>query len=186
MLEAIQAMDETILLFIQENIRGGFLNSIMVFFTTIGNAGAVWILLSILLLCMKKYRRAGLAVLLVMGLSWCVNDLLIKSIAARPRPFLAIEGLEVLVSLPQSWSFPSGHTCSSFAAAYVLTRELGKKGALSYILAVLIALSRPYVGVHYMSDVFVGALVGTLCSVFFYAVICKIFNRWQSGRAEKC
>lgn len=185
MLEAIQVMDESIMLFIQENIRFDFLSAVMVFFTTIGNTGAVWIAVSLVLLCMKKYRRTGLAVLLTMGLCWCLNDLLIKSIAARPRPFLTIEGLEVLIKLPQSYSFPSGHACSSFAAAYVLTRECGKKGALAYILAVLIALSRPYVGVHYMSDILAGAFVGTLCSMFLYKIICKIFDRWKKKHAEK-
>ncbi len=177
MLETIQALDESVLLFIQEVIRSDFLNNIMVFITNLGNSGAVWIVIGVLLLCKKKYRKAGLILLLTMGLCWCLNDLLLKNIIARPRPFTAIEGLEVLISLPSSNSFPSGHACSSFSAAYVLTREFGKKGSCAYVLAALIALSRPYVGVHYLTDILFGALVGTLGSIIIYGILCKIFYK---------
>lgn len=171
MLEAIQALDEAALLFIQENIRFGFLNSVMVFFTTLGNSGAVWIAISLVLICIKKYRRAGVTVLITMGLCWCLNDLVLKELVARPRPFMTIEGLQTLIAFPGSNSFPSGHACSSFSAAYVLARELGKKGSYSYILAAIIALSRPYVGVHYVTDIITGAIIGTLGSIVIYSFL---------------
>ena len=64
------------------------------------------------------------------------------------------------------YSFPSGHTCASFACAGVYYKAFpGKWGKAAMVLAVLIALSRLYVGVHYPTDVLAGALVGTFSAL---------------------
>lgn len=170
--EVISAADSGILLFIQEHVRNFILDPIMFFFSVIGNKGTVWILTAVLLLVISKYRKTGLITLLCLAAGFVVCNLLIKNSVQRIRPFIAIEELEHLMGTladADSWSFPSGHTCSSFAAAYALTRGLGKKGGLFYILAAAISLSRLYIGVHYPSDVLAGAVIGTLVSVLIHA-----------------
>ena len=82
------------------------------------------------------------------------------------RPYDAVEGLVPLVKKLRDYSFPSGHTCASFSCAvvyYKMYPDIKGKGAM--VLAVLIALSRLYVGVHYPTDVLGGAIVGWLSAI---------------------
>lgn len=162
MIELIQNFDTSALLYIQDYLRSPILSAVMVFFSTIGNVGIIWIALGLSLLIPKRTRRGGFDLLICLAAAYIVNDLIIKEIVARVRPYDAIEGLTILVKPLSSFSFPSGHANSSFAAAMALTLAFGKKGAWAYIPAALIAFSRCYVGVHYPSDVLAGILVGTL------------------------
>lgn len=62
--------------------------------------------------------------------------------------------------MPASWSFPSGHTSSSFAFATAVAANNKKLGVAAYVLAALIGFSRIYLGVHYFTDVLAGAVLG--------------------------
>jgi undecaprenyl-diphosphatase len=79
----------------------------------------------------------------------------------RPRPFVTFTDLKIIIPTPSEFSFPSGHTASSFAAASVFYKHLPRKiGIPAIVLAGLIGLSRLYVGVHYPTDVIAGVLMG--------------------------
>lgn len=173
MIDTIQNFDASALLCIQDFIRMPFLNAIMVFFSTIGNLGLLWIALGLVLLFPKRTRRGGVDILICLAIAYIINDLVIKELVARVRPYDTIEGLKILVSPLSSFSFPSGHANSSFAAAMALTLAFGKKGAWAYIPASLIAISRCYVGVHYPSDVIAGMIVGTLVAFGVYMLLKK-------------
>jgi decaprenylphosphoryl-5-phosphoribose phosphatase len=80
----------------------------------------------------------------------------VKLVVHRPRPRL--EGLPPLTSTLSDRSYPSAHAATSFAAARTLSREL--PAAPLYALAAGMALSRPYLGVHYPSDTAAGAALG--------------------------
>lgn len=161
MLEVMVELDGNILLFIQEVIRNPVLTSVFQFITTLGNVGMIWILISILLLFRKSTRKIGYMGLLALVASVLVNNMLLKNIVERPRPYDIIEGLQPLIRRPKDFSFPSGHTGSSFAAATVLYRNLPKQfGIWTILLAVFIGLSRLYLGVHYPTDVLAGMLLG--------------------------
>jgi membrane-associated phospholipid phosphatase len=164
MTRAIFNFDASVLLFIQEHLRNEFLDPMVIFITMLGDNGIIWILLGLALLIPKKTRRGGFDMLICLLFAFLVNDLLLKSLFARIRPYELIEGLTILVPPETSFSFPSGHTNASFACATSLTLSFGKKGALAYIPAAAIALSRLYVGVHYPTDVLGGILVGTLAA----------------------
>ena len=157
-------------MFFQEHLRCGFLDAVMVFFSAIGDAGIVWIIFGLALAVWKKHRSDGVTVLFCLLLGWVVTNLLLKNIVGRPRPFEVFDWLTVLVKLPRDPSFPSGHTCASFAAAYGIAKTMGKKWAWVYIPAALVALSRLHVGVHFPTDVLAGAAVGTICA----AVMCRV------------
>jgi membrane-associated phospholipid phosphatase len=124
-----------------------------------GNNGAVWVVLGLVLALLDPSNReawlicAALAPLAI-GLNY-----VIKAIARRPRPVL--EGLPPLGGAPSSLSFPSAHATSSFAVATAMTR-VEPLGALAFLLAAALALGRPYLGMHYPSDVLVGAVLGVL------------------------
>lgn len=158
-MDFIQALDTQLLLWFQ-SFQNPILNPIMILFSYLGQAGIVWIFISLVLMVKKKGRTAGFYVLITMGLCYLFNDMVIKYLIQRPRPFLTIPALTVLTHRPETYAFPSGHACSSFAAAFMLKKLLNRNAY--YLLAVLIALSRPYVGVHYVTDILAGALVGTM------------------------
>lgn len=95
-----------------------------------------------------------------------VNNLFLKNVVARTRPYEVVEGLTRLIEKQSDYSFPSGHTAASFAAAVILFLQLPKKyGIPALILAVLISFSRLYLGVHYPTDVLAGAVSGTLIAL---------------------
>lgn len=156
------AMEADILLWIQNNIRNDVLTPIFRFITTLGNAGVIWIVLSVGLLIPKKTRRVGALALVSLVFSALIDNVILKNVVARTRPYDVIEGLTSLVGAQKDYSFPSGHTGSAFAAAVVLFLGLPKKcGIPILVFACLMGLSRLYVGVHYPSDVLGGALIGT-------------------------
>lgn len=160
-------MEEAILLFIQNNIRNDVLNPIVLFITHLGDHAYIWIFISICLLLFKKTRILGIMVITSLCLSGIINNLILKNIVMRVRPFNAISELTLLIPLPTDYSFPSGHSASSFASAYTIYRNVDKRyGIILMVLALLISLSRLYVGAHYPSDVLGGIVSGILIARF--------------------
>ena len=164
-IKVIQSIDESIVLFFAGHVRIGFLDSLMVFITYLGNSGAIWLVICAVLLIQKKQRQNGLLLLAGLALCTIINTFVLKNLITRPRPFEVLTQLTLLIPPPSGFSFPSGHAASSFAAAFTLTRSYGRRGAVSYIPAVLIAVSRVYIGVHYPSDIIAGAVIGTVCAL---------------------
>lgn len=187
MLEALQTLDGGILLWIQEHLRMDWLTALLTRYTNLGEAGVIWIVIALIFLLIPKTRKAGLLSLAAMLICYVCNDLVIKNLAMRPRPFLSVEGLLPLIQKPDSYSFPSGHSCSSFAAASVWAQTLeGRwaKGAkiLLLVMAMLMALSRLYVGVHYPTDVLVGSLLGVLGGWLVCRWLGPVYDRRLSKR----
>ena len=165
MLETLLNLDGGFLLFLQESVRNPILDNIMIFITSLGNGGMIWIAATIALLIPKKTRKAGIMSAVALLGSLIINNNIVKNIVQRPRPFVTFTDLQIIIPTPSEFSFPSGHTSSSFAAAAVFYRHLPKKlGLPAVILAGLIGFSRLYVGVHYPTDVIAGVLMGILLS----------------------
>ena len=165
-MEAFFVLDGNSLLWIQEYIRNDFLTPIFKFITHLGDEGYVWIAIAVLLLFVKNYRKVGLMVGGSLLGSLLFNNMIVKNIVARPRPYRMMEELTILIPEPGEYSFPSGHTSSSFAAGVVLYLMLPKKyGIPAMVLAFLIGISRLYVGVHYPTDVLGGMVMGALLAV---------------------
>ncbi|MBE5882413.1 MAG: phosphatase PAP2 family protein [Lachnospiraceae bacterium] len=165
-LSFLASLDGNLLLWIQENLRSEFLTPLFQFITTSGNAGLIWIAVTCFLLAFKKTRRTGIACALALIFSLLFTNLLIKPLVARIRPYDLIEGLQILISKPRDFSFPSGHSSASFAAAWVMFRMLPKKAGIpALVYAFLMAFSRLYFGVHYPSDVLGGILLGMLYAI---------------------
>lgn len=164
-MDAIVSFDSSILLWIQDNVRVDFLTPVVKVITHLGDKGALWILLTLALLCFRKTRRLGIICGMAMTFGLLVTNLVIKNWVARVRPYEVIPGLNCIVGLADDWSFPSGHTTNSLACGWVLFRKAPKRWqrVSALVLAILISLSRLYVGIHYPTDVLGGAVIG-ICS----------------------
>lgn len=177
MIDSLLLLDGNILLFIQEFLRNPLVTPIMKVITTLGNSGAVWILLTILLLALPKTRHVGYMMTAALLGTLLINNIILKNLVARTRPYEVIEGLTYLVKQPTDLSFPSGHAGCSFAAACIMFRRLPKRyGVPALILAILISVSRLYVGVHYPSDVLFGTISGIVISYGAEAIVTKLWK----------
>lgn len=165
MIEAITSIDINILMFIREYFANPLMDKIMVLISTLGNIGFIWILIGIILIVNKKYRAMGIVLIIALLIEVTVVDGIVKNLVQRDRPFLAFPEMKLLIEMPTSYSFPSGHTASSFAAATVLGRYFRKYRYIAYGSAILMGFSRLYLFVHYPSDVIVGAIIGIICGI---------------------
>lgn len=174
MLESLLQLDGAILLWIQEHVRQDFLSPVVKFITHLGDAGWCWILLAVILLIVKKTRKIGVVTAVSLLSSYVVNNLILKNLVARVRPYEAVDGLQRIIEAQSDFSFPSGHSASSFAAAVVIFMLCPRKyGVPALVLAFLIALSRLYVGVHYPTDVLTGVISGTVIAV----IVCTVYKK---------
>ena len=171
----ITEIDFLILNFIRHNLSGDFADGLMKFITHLGDGGAIWIITAIVLLCFKKTRRAGACLGVALVFVAIVGNVVLKNIFARTRPFIEAN-MPIIINPPGGFSFPSGHTGSSFAAATVLSEFYKKWAALFYIVASLIAFSRMYLYVHYPSDILGGIMLGVVIGF----VCCKVLRKGRN------
>lgn len=177
-------------------------NQIVKYFSVLNDIGLIWIILGIILLCIKKYRRVGVMFLLTLAVGFIFNDLMLKKLVMRPRPYENSEQLANFVlplfekhenlhpiinkliggALPGGSSFPSGHTYSSFNCAYMLYLVHKKWGIPALIFAVLMALSRLFLCVHYPSDVLAGMVFGLLTAYLMH----RLVSPWVKKKEKPC
>ncbi len=176
--------ERELLLLIQDRVRTDWLTPVMKGITMLGDKGIFWILLTVVLLAIPKTRKAGWYSLVALVLSALCNNLILKNVLARTRPYEVIDGLKLLVKAADDFSFPSGHSAASFASGTALFRALPKKyGIPLMILALLIALSRLYVGIHYPTDVLFGIADGIALGMLAKPLGDRLWERIRLIRA---
>lgn len=165
-----------------QSIRSPVVDMVMTFITRLGNAGAVWIVLAVILLIIPKTRRSGA----VLAAALCVDAVLcngiLKTLFGRIRPYDVNTSVRLLIARPADFSFPSGHTAVSFAAvtALMMAGE-GKLWKPALVIAVLIAFSRLYLYVHYPTDILGGIIVGGAAGYIGYLIVERL-GQWK----KKC
>lgn len=152
-----------------------WLNYIMKYFTYIGEFGIGAIVCAIVLLIIKKTRWAGVAVGIALVLDVLIVNVILKLSVNRARPWQSYPNYgfqefheAIGVREPKDSSFPSGHTAATFAAAVALVMYYRVKGLPALGAALLVAVSRIYLCMHYPSDVLGGILIGSACGVAGY------------------
>jgi len=122
-----------------------------------GNNGLIWFILGATLAIIDNGRWESWLICALLGPLAIGLNYVVKLVVKRPRPVL--EGLPPLGGAPSSLSFPSAHATSSFAVATAMCR-VDPATSAAFLVALALALGRPYLGMHYPSDVLAGALIG--------------------------
>lgn len=168
-----------------QSIRTPVGDVVMTFITRAGDAGAVWVLLTGILLIIPKTRKSGA----VLAVALCVDVVLcngiLKNLFGRIRPCDVNTSIQLLIPRPDDFSFPSGHTAASFAAvaALIMTGEQ-KLWKPALALAVLVAFSRMYLYVHYPTDILGGIIVGSFAGIIGYLAVGKL-GQWKENKQVK-
>lgn len=177
-MQHILTVDYEILNFICHWLRNDFLNPIMLFITHLGDGGAIWIFIALIFLLKKQTRIFGISMLVSLLAGLIIGNIIMKPFFARPRPFKTYEDIINIIN-QGGYSFPSGHSLSSFTAAtsfYLCAKHKNTNlnlARLFLVLATLIALSRLYVCVHYPTDVICGSLIGVIIAIIVVKIIIK-------------
>jgi len=153
------------------------LDAVMSGVTYLGSGGVIWLAVAVMLFVTKRDRR--LAVLLVVSLvaTAVTGELIIKNVVQRLRPFITDPTIELIISAPSGYSFPSGHTASGFGCATVICRECKERWprVAAVALAALIAFSRLYLNVHYPTDILGGIILGVCVGLLVTHIANKRF-----------
>jgi undecaprenyl-diphosphatase len=144
--------------------RSPWLDELMLAASHVGARSFVWIVIALILFVFPERRAGAWRVLLALALTGLVVDTITKPLVDRPRPYATMADVRVIDARPTTASFPSGHASTAFAGAMATSRVLPHARVLWWMLALTIAISRVYVGVHYPLDILGGALVGAACA----------------------
>ena len=180
MIAALSAWEAGVLLWIQNALRNPVTDPIVSFFTHLGDGGVLFIALTLLLLLFPKTRRVGLATALALLCSLLFTNVILKNLFHRVRPWVDFPALVPLVTENDPLSFPSGHTSAAFAFTMAFVRSDFKQRWVKVavvVLAICMALSRLYVGVHYPTDVLGGFIVGDLAGLTGWYLSLVILRR---------
>lgn len=157
MLEKVLAHDELILIKINKGLRCSLFNFLMPKATYLGSI-QFCICISVISIFVVK---SPLKIILPLIVSALICNL-IKFIVGRTRPFLVIKDLYINKIGIDKYSFPSGHTTAAFSLATSFCFLIPHLAILFILLALIVAFSRLYLGVHYVTDVSIGMIIGVL------------------------
>ena len=187
MFDFTRRFDFPILDWIRAHMQCSFLDAVMPGITHLGDGGILWIAISVLLLCLPKYRKTGFSMGLALLLGLLICNLWLKPWIGRLRPFEYARQcmdrvIPLLIEAPTDFSFPSGHTIASFEAATVLMLRHRKAGIAAMVLACLIGFSRLYLYVHFPTDVLVSVVLGIGIGVIAHVTVNKGFALYEANK----
>ncbi len=179
MFEMLNRIEIPILDWIQDTFACPFLDWFFPIITLLGDAGIFWIAVAVAMLLFKRTRATGLMVGVALLCGFLVGNLTLKPLFDRVRPydFNPNFNIPLLVERLSDASFPSGHTLACVESATVLMIRDKRFGIPALVVAILVALSRLYLYVHYPTDVLVGAILGVVFGFFSVFVVKLVWKK---------
>ncbi|WP_459844303.1 phosphatase PAP2 family protein [Halanaerocella petrolearia] len=171
LIEEVINQDVRLFYFLHHKIRCEFLNWVMPWITHLG--GAVFTLtfgVFLFFFGSSSLQQVGSEVLLSVLISGIVVQI-IKRIVNRKRPYKILEQVKLVNAPFCQYSFPSGHTTAIFSLAVTIGFNFPDLSFISQFLATTVGISRAYLGVHYPSDIVIGAIIGIYSSSLIHGVI---------------
>jgi undecaprenyl-diphosphatase len=160
---AVNALDDQLTLAIYNCFHNQTVTSILVLITDYAIATAVAVFLVALFIHIRHNLVTATTFLIISGVLYLGVEIM-KSIIGRMRPFEVFNTVTYLgAQVPAGQSFPSAHSAVAFFAAYFITKTLKLKKwemCVAYLLALLVAVSRIYLGAHFVLDTIAGAFLG--------------------------
>jgi len=169
MIDFLYSIDLAIFYFFNHTLSIGFLNKFFSIITNVNN----WYISYVILLAISffkggiKGKLAVVGVILLIVVTDQTGYRLLKEYFARPRPCNALIDVLTPLGCTGSYSFPSNHALNNFAAAIFFYRLFPNLKWILFIVASLISISRVYLGLHYPSDIFGGAVIGLAFGYLF-------------------
>lgn len=178
MLDFFYSIDLSVFYFVNHNLSFPFLDK---FFSLITDVTKWYIAYAILLGILIRYggrkgRIAAVAVILLIVLGDQLGVKLLKELFQRIRPCNALSDAFTPVGCTGSYSFPSNHALNNFAVAVFFYRLYPNLKWVLFITAILISLSRVYLGLHYPSDILGGALIGAALGYVFSMGVIQLIS----------
>lgn len=156
---ALHSLDQFILEFINLSYHNIYLDNLSLIISY-GGVLFTWLLIAGLLYLSGNEKEKKLSKKMIIGLVLItLTTQILKLVIMRPRPYTELSSLIVLAT-ENDYSFPSGHTSTSTVMTYILYKEYDE--IVLWIIPLLIALSRLYIGVHYPSDIIGGFVLGLI------------------------
>src|SRR5574344_1862652 len=169
-MESLNTFELQLLDFIQLHLKNGTMDVLMKYISLLGTAGAVWILISFILLLKKSTRIQGVSLLIAIAIGAVICSCILKPLVGRIRPCDLNTAVQMVVAHPKDYSFPSGHTTAAFAFATCLLFYKNKAWPYFLAFAFIMAFSRLYLYVHFPTDILAGMLIGLLCGWLGYRI----------------
>lgn len=181
-IDQLLQIDGNLLIGIQHSLNADWLTPIMKGITFCGEYGWLSILMCLILMAIKRTRKIGILCSASVLLTFIVVTFILKPSLDRMRPWEVFPAVQPLIPDPGDSSFPSGHASNAMAGAFSLwlNTQKGKLHSWSYVaiaFALLIALSRLYLGMHFPSDVITAILVAIICCQIIYLINIKIESK---------
>jgi len=167
-IELVKKFDIKIINIINKK-KHSLLDKIMFFLTVLGNAGTIWIIVIMFFLLTKNSTIAFKLSLSLLSSAW-LGNIVIKPLFERKRPYQVYQDLKRIPRKINDYSFPSGHSITSFSVATTMFFIDPIIGSCFYFLALFIAYSRIYLNMHYFSDIVIGALLGIIVGAFIFSL----------------
>jgi undecaprenyl-diphosphatase len=158
-------MDSSLLHYVIQ-LRRPWLDDVMLLASALGAAGFIWWVTALITMVFPNKRAAAWRLILAVVFTWAVNEFALKPVIDRPRPYAVDASITVIDARPTTAAFPSGHAAMAVAGAVAGSRMLPGSAWAWWPLALIVAVSRIYIGVHWPSDVLAGALLGIALAWF--------------------
>jgi undecaprenyl-diphosphatase len=147
-------------------LRQPWLDDVMLVASALGAAGFIWWVAALITMVFPDKRAGAFRLILTVALTYGVNDFLLKPLFDRDRPFAVDPSITVIDARPVTKSFPSGHGAMAVAGAIAGARMLPGSAWIWWPLALLVSISRVYIGVHWPSDLIGGVVIGAALAWF--------------------
>lgn len=164
MADFLYNIDVAIFYFLNVSISNPFFDNFFPYITNVKSWYLVYIIFWLILIIKggRIGRISAIGILFVITISDQLSSQILKQLFERIRPCNALSDVNLLIGCSKSYSMPSSHAVNNFAAAFFFSKLFPKYMIALIIIAAVMALSRPIVGVHYFSDIFVGAIIGMI------------------------